>query len=97
MDDYDDDDFDTYHAEAMKDPDYRDAYEDAAAAAELLDTLVALRKSKGVTQTAMAAKIGVRQPTLSEFEREGSDPFLSTLQRYARSLGAKLVVTVVTE
>lgn len=32
----------------------------------------------------------MRQPTVSGFEKEPSDPKLSTLQRYARALDARL-------
>ena len=39
--------------------------------------------------------MGVRQPTVSGFETEDSDPRLSTLQRYARAVEARLRLVLV--
>ncbi|WP_193636282.1 helix-turn-helix domain-containing protein [Brachybacterium subflavum] len=57
---------------------------------KMLSDLVALRKHLQVSQEALAQQIGVSQPTISEFERLGSDPKLSTIRRYARALGAMI-------
>lgn len=72
--------------EALQNPEIRAAYEDATQRHRLLDTLVALRKRLGLTQTEVARRMGVKQPMVSEFENEGSDPRLSTIQRYARAV-----------
>ena len=91
-DTYEDDDFDAYLEAALKDPEYRAAYEDANARGRLLDSLVHLRKAMGLTQTEVARRMGVRQPMVSGLENEGSDPRLSTLQRYARAVETRLQV-----
>lgn len=56
-------------------------------------TLSELRKSCGVTQVDLAAKMGVPQSQLSRIERTDGIR-ISTLQRYLAGLGAKLVVRV---
>lgn len=91
---YEDDDFDAYLAAALKDPEYRAAYEDATERERLLDGLVKLRKAIGLTQTEVALRMGVRQPMVSGLENEGSDPRLSTLQRYARAVEARLRLVI---
>lgn len=72
----------------------RAAFEDAQSRGQLVDALVRLRRRLGLTQTQVASAMGVKQPTVSGFETEGSDPRLSTLQRYAHSVDAVLVWTV---
>jgi transcriptional regulator with XRE-family HTH domain len=89
------DELETYLSRAQQDPVFRAAYEDADERHSIIDRLVALRHLRRLSQTAVAARMGVRQPTVSGFETEDSDPHLSTLQRYARAVGAKLRVVLV--
>ncbi|WP_442932355.1 helix-turn-helix domain-containing protein [Micromonospora sp. NBC_01699] len=72
------------------DPRVRDAIMDARDAERLIDTLVQLRKRLGITQSELAQDMETTQSAVSKFERAGGDPHLSTLQRYARSVGARL-------
>jgi DNA-binding XRE family transcriptional regulator len=74
------------------DPDdqrYRDALEDAKEAERLIDALVALRNKLGITQAQIAEQMETTQSAVSKFERAGGDPHLSTVQRYARAVGAR--------
>lgn len=64
------------------------------ARAELLNDLVALRRASGLRQVDVAAAMGVGQPSVSELERGETSPKLSTLQRYARAIGAKIDFSV---
>lgn len=85
---------DPFFNEVLSDPIARAAFEDAQARSELIDSLVRLRNVLKVTQAEIARRTGVTQPTVSGFETEGSDPRLSTLQRYARAVEATLVVRI---
>jgi len=51
-----------------------------------------LRERMQVSQVAIAARLKVRQPTISKIERR-EDMNLSTLRRYVRALGGELQVT----
>ncbi|MEU1287085.1 helix-turn-helix transcriptional regulator [Kitasatospora sp. NPDC005856] len=64
--------------------------EDAEAYAALVETLVAARKKCGLTQRDVAKLMGTTRSTISAFERVGGDARYSTLQRYARAVGARL-------
>ena len=88
------DELDAHIAESLKDPEFRAASEDVDHRVELVETLVALRKSLGLTQSEVAERMGVKQPTVSGFESAGSDPRLSTVQRYARAVQAHCRVVV---
>jgi transcriptional regulator with XRE-family HTH domain len=87
------DEFGPYLEAALEDPAFRAAFEDEGERHRILDSLVSLRRDRGMSQSAVARQMGVRQPTVSGFETEGSDPRLSTLQRYARAVGARLRLT----
>lgn len=76
------------------DPEIAAATEDAEAYAELIEALVVLRKRRGLTQQQVAARMETTQSTISDFERVGGDARYSTLQRYARAVGARLCSVV---
>lgn len=48
--------------------------------------------TKGLTQADVAARLGVTQQTVAGFESGKHDPRMSMLQRYARAVGARLVL-----
>ena len=89
------DELETYLSRAQQDPVFRAAYEDADERHSIIDKLVALRRRRRLSQSAVAVRMGVRQPTVSGFETEDSDPRLSTLQRYARAVEARLRLVLV--
>jgi len=57
--------------------------------------LAAIRRATGLTQTELAAKLGVGQAQISKIERQG-DMLISTLASYLMALcvDAKIVVEV---
>jgi DNA-binding XRE family transcriptional regulator len=56
-------------------------------------TLAAARRRAGLTQSEVARRLDISQADVSKLERRG-DMRLSTLQAYARALGATLRVTL---
>lgn len=61
-------------------------------AAPIVEQLVSLREVAGLTQGDVAARMGTSQPVIARLEAGGRDPRLSTLERYARSLGADIEI-----
>lgn len=88
------DELDDYIKVSSENPDFRHAYEDAATRARVTDELLAARRGQSLTQTAVATRMGIQQPTVSQFEAADSDPRISTLQRYARAVGMQVVITL---
>ncbi|MGV1008748.1 MAG: helix-turn-helix domain-containing protein [Dermatophilaceae bacterium] len=86
--------FQDYLHERLKEPRVRAGYEDHKALQGVIDKLVGFRRALGLTQGEVARRMGVKQPTVSGFETEMSDPRLSTLQRYARAVEAHIEVSV---
>jgi len=54
----------------------------------LMDDLVSIRISRGMTQKDVGDIMGVSQPTVAEFEAYSSNPCLSTIRRYALAVQA---------
>jgi transcriptional regulator with XRE-family HTH domain len=84
------DEFESQLQESLADPLVRAAFEDANELHTLLDSLVKLRHALKLSQTEVAKRMSIRQPAVSQFENESSDPRMSTLQRYARAVEAKI-------
>lgn len=72
------------------DPELRAAQEDAAGYERLIDSLVTQRRALKLTQTEVAFRMKTAQSAVSDLERLGGDARYSTLQRYARAVGASM-------
>ena len=68
----------------------------AAKAAEIRQSVALnlLREELQMSQTEMAAAMGVKQPTIAKMEQADNDPRLSTLKRYIAALGGELSINV---
>jgi transcriptional regulator with XRE-family HTH domain len=87
------DDLDLFIAEqATKGRGFANAYQDAEHRAGLLRCLVTLRRTSKLSQAEVARSMGTTQSAVSELEGGGRDFYLSTLQRYARALSAKIEI-----
>jgi len=62
----------------------------AARRRELVRDLVALRTSRGLSQTAVAARMSTSQPVVARLEAGDLDSRISTLERYADAVGVEL-------
>ncbi|CAN5332853.1 hypothetical protein BH10PLA2_BH10PLA2_01690 [soil metagenome] len=58
---------------------------------ELLRSLIALRDHHRLSQSDVARRMGVTQPTVAAFERYDANPTLATIRRYALAVDAKVV------
>ena len=67
----------------------------AARRRELVRELVALRTSMGLSQTAVAERMGTSQPVVARLEAGDLDSRISTLERYADAVGVELEMRLV--
>ncbi len=72
------------------DTEFAAARADTVAYADLIEGLVELRRRSRMTQADVAQAMGTTQSVVSHFERLGGDARFSTVQRYARAVGAHL-------
>jgi len=54
-----------------------------------------LREELNISQTELAAAMGVKQPTVAKIEQPDNDPRLSTLKRYVTALGGEVSIDVI--
>ena len=74
-----------------------ESQERIAAKVDVIRRIVALnqlREELNISQTELAAAMGVKQPTLAKIEQPGNDPRLSTLKRYVSALGGEMSIDV---
>jgi transcriptional regulator with XRE-family HTH domain len=94
----DDDDFDELGdllAEAgRRRPSFAGAYEDASLRQSVLTQLIKIRKELGISQKQVAKRMQTTQSAISDLERGVGDFHLSTLQRYARAVTARIRLSV---
>ncbi|WP_417235240.1 helix-turn-helix domain-containing protein [Arthrobacter sp.] len=61
---------------------------------DLLEALIAFRKSRGLTQEQLATRLGITRTAVTHFERYDADPKISTVVRYALATGARITIDV---
>ena len=81
-----------FHAEMMKKPGYKEAYDALELEFAVLDALIEARIKKNMTQRQLAAKLGVHQSSLARFESSRSNPTFAWFCKVARGLGLKIKI-----
>ncbi len=81
-----------YHAEALKDPEFRKEWEVIRPEFELRSALMDARLKKQETQADIAKKAGTTQSAIARFESGRTRPTLAFMQRLAEALEKNLEV-----
>jgi transcriptional regulator with XRE-family HTH domain len=76
----------------MRDPQWRRAYEEADATQEGARALVRARIAAGLSQAALAKRVGTGQAVISRIETGAVSPTLDMLTRIARALDLRPVI-----
>ncbi|WP_091080422.1 helix-turn-helix domain-containing protein [Micromonospora nigra] len=79
---------------ASRSPSFAASLEDVALRQALLRRLVKVRRDLRISQKKVAERMETTQSAVSDLENGNVDPQLSTLQRYARAVTARLVVAI---
>lgn len=78
-------------AEKKRDPEFAREYEIVSEELDLAVQIAKRREQLGLTQQALAARTGIKQPMLARIEK-GQIPTVFTLQRIAIALESRLVI-----
>lgn len=78
---------------AAQDPEFAKLWAEAKQELELAQ----LRKASGLTQSQIAERMGVQQPTVARIERKPSSVAFGTIQKYIAAIGGKLEVHTIRE
>ena len=60
----------------------------------LAQQIVLARKEKNISQSTLSKIIGIQQASLSKIEHGEGNPSIQTLQRIAKGLDKKLIITL---
>src|SRR5438093_12789735 len=79
----------------LRDPKFRAEWERTALARAIASEVIAYRVEQGLSQTALAERLGMKQPAVARLEAGDVTPTIETLQRLVRVLDREIVIDVV--
>ena len=82
-------------ARLMQNPEFAAAYAVAAAEYRVIEEMIRARSAAGLTQEALAERMGTTQSAIARMEGGRVSPSVDTLRRYAAAVGKTLRVEVV--
>jgi len=89
-------DHEAFLKKALKRKDFREAYEDLEEEYTLVREMLAARSRAGLTQEAVAERMGTTKSAVSRLEAAGKHaPSLTTLKKYAQAVGCHLEIKLV--
>jgi transcriptional regulator with XRE-family HTH domain len=80
--------------EHLQDPEFRAEWERTALARAVAIEVIRYRSEHGLTQTALARLLGMRQPQVSRIEIGEVNPTIDTLVRLASVLGTEFLIDI---
>jgi ribosome-binding protein aMBF1 (putative translation factor) len=83
--------FEPYLEERLRDPKYRQVWENEMPLIMFGATVAALREQRGLTQRMLAEQSGMKQPAVNRIERGLHRPNLETITRLANVLKGNLI------
>ena len=83
------------HAKFMSDPAYVEAYAEADAEYSVIEAMISARAAAGLTQEALAERMGTTQSAIARLEGGRVSPSVETLRKYAKAVGKRLRVEMV--
>jgi DNA-binding XRE family transcriptional regulator len=89
-------DHEAFLKKAAKRKEFRKAYEELEEEYRLTREMLAARSKFGLTQEAVAERMGTTKSAVSRLEAAGKHaPSLTTLKKYARAVGCRLEIKLV--
>lgn len=84
----------TLKKELLANPEVKRVYDELGPEYALINRLIELRISQGLTQKQLAKKLGTKQSAISRLERGNLSTTLRSFYKIARALNAELKITV---
>lgn len=82
-------------AKLLQDPEVAAAYAEADAEYSVIEAMILARAEAGLTQGALAERMGTTQSAVARLEGGRVSPTVDTLRRYAKAVGKRLKVEMV--
>jgi ribosome-binding protein aMBF1 (putative translation factor) len=80
--------------EQLGDPAFREEWDRSELARAVASRVVAYRAQQGLSQSALARKVGVSQPAVARLEAGEHEPTLATLARLSQRLGMEFHIDI---
>lgn len=81
------------HKKWLKEPKYKKAYDALEEEFVLASAVMDVRNRAGLTQEALARKMGTTQPVVARLESGRVRPSMRTLERLAEATGSRLLIS----
>ena len=81
-------------AEHLEDPAFRERWEQTTLARAVALRLVSYRAEHDLSQTALATRLGMKQPVVARLESGDRNPTWETLERISSALGVEFLVSI---
>ena len=82
-------------ADNLQDPAFAAAYAEADVEYSVLEAMITARAAAGLTQEALALRMGTTQSAVARLEGGRVSPTVETLRKYAKAVGKRLRVEMV--
>jgi ribosome-binding protein aMBF1 (putative translation factor) len=86
--------FEDFLKEQLRDPEFREEWERTAYARAIANQVIRYRAAHGLSQAALARKLGVSQPVVGRLELGEHEPKVSTLRTLSEKLGMSFVIAI---
>jgi ribosome-binding protein aMBF1 (putative translation factor) len=86
--------FDESLKEALKDPEFRKAYDALDVEFSIIEQVIRKRLEKGLSQKQLAEKIGTKQSAIARLEGGNTNPTVNFLEKVSKALGSKLQISI---
>lgn len=80
--------------ELLKNKEFKKAYDALGPEFELIAMIIDKRIKKGMTQAALARKVGTKQSAIACLESGGYNPSMAFLEKVAKALGGRLSISI---
>ena len=84
--------FDTFLEEQMKDPDFKNEFENLQPELDVIRAIVDARTSQNLTQKQLSERTGINQADISKLENGTRNPTLNMLKRLAKGMNLELKI-----
>jgi transcriptional regulator with XRE-family HTH domain len=86
--------FEDFLEEQLQDPAFREEWERTAYARAIANQVIRYRAQHGLSQAALARKLGVSQAVVGRLELGEHEPRISTLRNLSEKLGMRFVIDI---
>lgn len=83
-----------FRAKLLKNKEFKKAYDALGPEFELIAMIIEKRIQKGLTQAALARKVGTKQSAIARLESGTYNPSMAFLEKVAKALGGRLSISI---